>query len=139
MNGDEVLKNNGGGRTGGRQGGGGQPGGPPAGGAAPGGPPAGGPPGGRGGRGGGGGIRFGADEYYLALLGTPFKFVDTDMAAFRAPPLLGEHTDEVLTTVLEMGPTDIEQLRHDGVVGLDVAAARDVAADIRQIFEVSSL
>lgn len=49
MNGDEVLKNAGGGRTGGRQGG-----------ANPG------PAGGR-----GGGIRFGLDEYYIALLGTP--------------------------------------------------------------------
>ena len=43
MNGDEVLKNAGGGRTGGRQG-------------------AAGP---------GGGIRFGLEEYYVALLGTP--------------------------------------------------------------------
>ena len=56
MNGDEVLKNAGGGRTGGRPG------------AAP--PPG---PGGRaGGRGGGGGgVRFGLDEYYIALLGAP--------------------------------------------------------------------
>lgn len=46
MNGDEVLKNSGGGRTGGREG-------------APG-------PGGR-----GGGVRFGLDEYYIALLGAP--------------------------------------------------------------------
>jgi hypothetical protein len=46
MNGDEVLKNAGGGQTGGRQGG----------------PGRGGP---------GGGIRFGLDEYYIALLGTP--------------------------------------------------------------------
>jgi Protein of unknown function (DUF3500) len=47
MNGDEVLKNAGGGQTGGRQGG-------------------------RGGRGGpGGGVQFGLDEYYIALLGTP--------------------------------------------------------------------
>jgi len=49
MNGDEVLKNARGGRTGGRPG-------------APG-------PGGAGGR--GGGVRFGLDEYYIALLGTP--------------------------------------------------------------------
>ena len=49
MNGDEVLKNAGGGRTGGRQGG--------AGTAA------------AGRR--GGGVRFGLDEYYIALLGTP--------------------------------------------------------------------
>ena len=49
MNGDEVLKNAGGGRTGGRQG-------------AP----------GRGGPGGrGSGIQFGLDEYYMALLGAP--------------------------------------------------------------------
>jgi hypothetical protein len=44
MNGDEVLKNAGGGRTGGRQGAGG---------------------------GRGGGVRFGLDEYYMALLGAP--------------------------------------------------------------------
>jgi hypothetical protein len=42
MNGDEVLKKTGGGQTGGRQGGGR-----------------------------GGGVRFGLDEYYIALLGTP--------------------------------------------------------------------
>ena len=46
MNGDEVLKNAGGGQTGGKQGGGG-----------------------KGGK--GGGVRFGMDEYYMALLGTP--------------------------------------------------------------------
>jgi len=50
MNGDEVLKKAGGGRTGGRQGG-------PAGPGRAGGP--------------GGGVRFGLDEYYIALLGTP--------------------------------------------------------------------
>jgi hypothetical protein len=49
MNGDEVLKNARGGRTGGRPGGAG--------------------PGGRGGP--GGGVRFGLDEYYIALLGSP--------------------------------------------------------------------
>ena len=52
MNGDEVLKNQGGGRTGGR----------------PGAPGRGGQPGG-GGR--GGGVVFGKDEYYVAILGTP--------------------------------------------------------------------
>ncbi len=63
MNGDEVLRNRGGGRTGGRQG---APGTPPAG-APPGGPPPAGAPGGRG----RGGVQFGQDEYYIALLGTP--------------------------------------------------------------------
>jgi hypothetical protein len=54
MNGDEVLKNQGGGRTGGR------PGAPGGGGRQ--GPPAG---------GGRGAIQFGLDEYYMAFLGAP--------------------------------------------------------------------
>jgi crotonobetainyl-CoA:carnitine CoA-transferase CaiB-like acyl-CoA transferase len=52
----------------------------------------------------------------LALLGTPFKFDDSELAEFRPPPLLGQHTDEVLTKVLSMSPTDVEELRRDGVV-----------------------
>jgi hypothetical protein len=62
MNGDEALKNMGGGRTGGR------PGAPPPGaGRGPGGPGGRGPaPGGR-----GGGVQFGRDEYYIALFGPP--------------------------------------------------------------------
>ncbi len=77
MNGDEVLKNTGGGQTGARQGGGPGPGGPGPGGPGRGGPGRGGPggrgPGGPPGGGGpgGGGVRFGLDEYYIALLGTP--------------------------------------------------------------------
>ena len=62
MNGDEVLKNQGGGRTGGRPG-------PPGGGGAPGAPGGGGRPGGGGGR--GGGLVFGRDEYFIALVGAP--------------------------------------------------------------------
>ena len=63
MNGDEVLRNRGGGRTGGRQGAAGTP----PGGAPPAGPPPAGAPAGRG----RGGVQFGQDEYYIALLGTP--------------------------------------------------------------------
>jgi len=68
MNGDEVLKNQGGGRTGGRPGapgGGGPPTGAPGGGGPPGAPGG----GGRGGR--GGGIVFGSDEYFIAFVGAP--------------------------------------------------------------------
>jgi len=34
----------------------------------------------------------------------------------RPAPRLGEHTDEVLATVLAMSPAEIAQLRQDGVV-----------------------
>jgi crotonobetainyl-CoA:carnitine CoA-transferase CaiB-like acyl-CoA transferase len=55
-------------------------------------------------------------DHEIAVLGTPFKFADTELAEFRPPPLLGEHTDDVLASVLAMSPDDIEQLRRDGVV-----------------------
>jgi hypothetical protein len=83
MKGDEVLKTAGGGQGGaagpsaGRGGPGAGPGGPGAGpggpGAGPGAPggPRGGPGGGPGRGPGGGGVKFGADEYYVAFLGTP--------------------------------------------------------------------
>jgi crotonobetainyl-CoA:carnitine CoA-transferase CaiB-like acyl-CoA transferase len=52
----------------------------------------------------------------LALLGTPFKFTDAELPDFRPPPLLGEHTDDVLSSVLGLSTEDIGQLRRDGVV-----------------------
>jgi succinate--hydroxymethylglutarate CoA-transferase len=55
-------------------------------------------------------------DHEIAVLGTPFKFADTAVADFRPPPLLAEHTDDVLSSVLAMSPADIEQLRRDGVV-----------------------
>ncbi len=55
-------------------------------------------------------------DHEIAVLGTPFKFTDTALGEFRPPPLLGEHTDDVLASVLTMGQADIEQLRRDGVV-----------------------
>ena len=77
MNADQVLMEQGGGRTGGRPGGGGAP---AAGAAQAGATPAAGAPqgragggggGGRGGGGRGGGVIFGLAEFYIAILGTP--------------------------------------------------------------------
>jgi crotonobetainyl-CoA:carnitine CoA-transferase CaiB-like acyl-CoA transferase len=48
----------------------------------------------------------------LKMLGIPFKFSDTPAAVRRPPPLLGEHTDEVL-----------------GELGLDAAAIAKLKAD----------
>jgi hypothetical protein len=76
MNGDEVLKTTGGGRTGGRQG-------------AP-------PPGGAGGR--GGGIRFGLDEYYIALLGSP---------SATAPWMIQFGGHHLAINVTIVGPNDV--------------------------------
>ena len=52
----------------------------------------------------------------IDLLGSQFKLTDTDLPEFRAPPRLGEHTDDVLASVLAMDVAGIEELRRDGVV-----------------------
>jgi succinate---hydroxymethylglutarate CoA-transferase len=51
----------------------------------------------------------------LKMLGIPFKFSDTPAAVRRPPPLLGEHTDEVLGEI-GMDEAAIAKLRDDKVV-----------------------
>ena len=55
-------------------------------------------------------------EGELAVLGTPFKFAEHPIAPFRSPPLLGEHTAEVLHDVLGLDDDVIDGLRSAGVV-----------------------
>ncbi len=55
-------------------------------------------------------------DHEIAVLGTPFKFADTELAEFRPPPRLGQQTDDVLASVLGMSAADIALLRGDGVV-----------------------
>jgi crotonobetainyl-CoA:carnitine CoA-transferase CaiB-like acyl-CoA transferase len=51
----------------------------------------------------------------LKMLGIPFKFSDTPATVRRPPPLLGEHTDEVLGEI-GMDAAAIAKLRDDKVV-----------------------
>jgi crotonobetainyl-CoA:carnitine CoA-transferase CaiB-like acyl-CoA transferase len=52
----------------------------------------------------------------LRMLGIPFKFGDTPASVRRAPPLLGEHTEEILTGELGMEAEAIAALRDGRVV-----------------------
>ena len=52
----------------------------------------------------------------LKLVGTPFKLNDTPTSVRRAPPLLGEHADEILRHELGMSEEDIAALRRDKVL-----------------------
>jgi len=44
------------------------------------------------------------------------KFSGTPLEFKAPPPVLGQHTDEVLRAVLKMSDADIARLRADGVL-----------------------
>lgn len=52
----------------------------------------------------------------LKLAGSPVKRRNAPPAAFRPPPTLGEHTDEVLHELLGLTGSDVRELRNSGAV-----------------------
>ena len=51
----------------------------------------------------------------VRLVASPMKFSDTPVQYRRAPPLLGEHTEQVLAE-FGVGPAEVEALRRAHVV-----------------------
>ena len=51
----------------------------------------------------------------LRVTGVPVKLSDTPGAVTLPPPLLGEHTAQVLTEWLHMSTTEVDRLRQAGV------------------------
>jgi crotonobetainyl-CoA:carnitine CoA-transferase CaiB-like acyl-CoA transferase len=52
----------------------------------------------------------------LKMVGIPFRFSATPGAIRRAPPLLGQHTEEVLGAELGLSAERIAQLRAEKIV-----------------------
>jgi len=52
----------------------------------------------------------------IKLLGVPYKFSDTPASVRTAPPLLGQHTEEVLTSMLGLEPEEIASLKAEGAL-----------------------
>lgn len=52
----------------------------------------------------------------LPLVASPMRFSETPIEYRRAPPLLGEHTDEVLRDLLGRSAADIARLRASGTI-----------------------
>jgi crotonobetainyl-CoA:carnitine CoA-transferase CaiB-like acyl-CoA transferase len=52
----------------------------------------------------------------VRLVGTPLKFSDTPAEVRLPPPVLGEHTDEILRERLAYDDEEIRQFRKDGVI-----------------------
>jgi crotonobetainyl-CoA:carnitine CoA-transferase CaiB-like acyl-CoA transferase len=52
----------------------------------------------------------------IPLIRSPMRFSDTPIDEYRAPPQLGQHTDEVLHGLLGMDSREIARLRDEGVI-----------------------
>jgi crotonobetainyl-CoA:carnitine CoA-transferase CaiB-like acyl-CoA transferase len=52
----------------------------------------------------------------VRVLGTPLKLSDTPASVRTAPPVLGQHTVDILTNDLQLTPEDIVALRAKGVI-----------------------
>jgi CoA:oxalate CoA-transferase len=52
----------------------------------------------------------------MKIPGVPVKFSDTPAEVKEPAPLLGQHTEEVLTSFLGLGAEEFEALKKDGVV-----------------------
>jgi formyl-CoA transferase len=52
----------------------------------------------------------------VRMVANPIKFSDTPITHERAPPLLGEHTEEVLRLLVGMQAPDVARLREKGVI-----------------------
>lgn len=52
----------------------------------------------------------------MKLVNTPVKFSHSEPKIRMPPPLLGQHTDEILGKILGMTQADIESLKKEGIV-----------------------
>lgn len=52
----------------------------------------------------------------LKLVKNPVKFGETEVTKTQPPPVLGEHTDEILEKILKKSPQEIKELRSKGIV-----------------------
>jgi succinate--hydroxymethylglutarate CoA-transferase len=57
-----------------------------------------------------------ATEGEISIPGTPFRFSRDPAAVRRAPPTLGQHTEEILGGLLGKSPDEIAALREKGVI-----------------------
>ena len=52
----------------------------------------------------------------VSLIGSPIKYSETPADYRQAPPMLGQHTDEVLEELLGLGPAEVAALREKEIV-----------------------
>lgn len=54
----------------------------------------------------------------IHLLGVPYHYTETECQIYRTPPLLGEHTRDVLGGILNMDAAALDELEAAGAIGV---------------------
>ena len=57
-----------------------------------------------------------AAEGRVQLIGNPLKLSETPVSCRRGPPILGEHTEEVLGELLGIEGEDLNRLRENAII-----------------------
>lgn len=52
----------------------------------------------------------------MKLVNTPVKYSYSEPSIRTPPPLLGQHTDEILRDIVGMDESEIEDLKTEGIV-----------------------
>lgn len=52
----------------------------------------------------------------MKLVNTPVKYSYSQPSIRTPPPLLGQHTDEILRDIVGMGEREIQDLKREGIV-----------------------
>ena len=55
-------------------------------------------------------------EQNLKIVGNPIKMSEVEQEVFKKPPRLGEHTEEILTRILNYSPERIGELRQQKII-----------------------
>ena len=60
-------------------------------------------------------IDYGNDKK-LKIVGNPIKMSEVEQEVFKKPPRLGEHTEDILTRILNYSPETVEELRRQKII-----------------------
>ena len=52
----------------------------------------------------------------IPMVNRPIRYADVEQAPVASPPVLGQHTDEILRQSLKKSDAEIAKLKSDGVV-----------------------
>jgi len=52
----------------------------------------------------------------VKTMGSPFKMSQVDKEVFNPPPLLGQHNEEVICSLLGYSRNDLEQFKKENVI-----------------------